>query len=228
MDLVSDLLIVTDIRRVIDLPLSENNRHTMLDLLDYRRQVSEMYRTVREQGAGAADPCVDFRRRKDGLFRTHPQTPLDEAQRRTFSGLHYFPYDPDYCVIVAIDTKVDALSIEMDLGEDGICLLETIGSVSFDLPSGSGALQVYWIKGYGGGLFLPFRDATNGTTTYGGGRYLFDTIKGADLGGSGAYLVLDFNYAFHPSCAYNPRWVCPLAPPASMLSFPVPAGERLA
>jgi uncharacterized protein (DUF1684 family) len=84
---------------------------------------------------------------------------------------------------------------------------------------------VYWIAGYGGGLFLPFRDATNASTTYGGGRYLYDTIKGADLGAGNDELVLDFNYAYHPSCCYNPRWVCPLAPPQNRLSFAVEAGE---
>jgi uncharacterized protein (DUF1684 family) len=81
--------------------------------------------------------------------------------------------------------------------------------------------------GYGGGVFLPFRDATNNRQTYGGGRYLYDTIKGADLGTAQGGIVLDFNYAYHPSCYYNPRWVCPLAPPQNILDFPVTAGEML-
>jgi uncharacterized protein (DUF1684 family) len=101
--------------------------------------------------------------------------------------------------------------------------LERIGRVR--LPVGD--LEVYWIDVYGGGVFIPFRDATAGTETYGAGRYLIDTVKGADLGGSGDRLVLDFNYAFHPSCAYDPRWSCPLAPPANHLAVPVRAGERL-
>ncbi len=88
-------------------------------------------------------------------------------------------------------------------------------------------LRAFWLTGYGGGIFLPFGDATNGSSTYGGGRYLYDTIKGADLG-FGDPLVLDFNYAYHPSCAYNPRWVCPLAPPENVLAESVEAGERLA
>ncbi len=80
--------------------------------------------------------------------------------------------------------------------------------------------------GYGGGLFLPFADATNRRSTYGGGRYLLDTVKGADLGSAGSRLILDFNLAYSPSCAYNPRWVCPLAPAGNRLDFPVPAGEN--
>ena len=90
-----------------------------------------------------------------------------------------------------------------------------------------GELELYWIDVYGGGLFLPFRDATSGTETYGAGRYLLDTIKGADLGGDAAGLVVDFNYAYHPSCVYDPRWSCPLAPVANRLAVPIRAGERL-
>ena len=91
-------------------------------------------------------------------------------------------------------------------------------------PLGDARLPVLWVEGYGNGLFLPFRDATNGDRTYGAGRYLLDTVKGADQGGDAATgtLTLDFNLAFHPSCAHDPRWVCPLAPPASR------AGDRRA
>jgi hypothetical protein len=88
-------------------------------------------------------------------------------------------------------------------------------------------LELYWLTSYGGGLFLPFADATSGTETYGAGRYLLDTVKGADLGQEEGRLVLDFNFAYFPSCAYDPRWTCPLAPPANRLSVPVRAGERL-
>ena len=90
-----------------------------------------------------------------------------------------------------------------------------------------GTLEVYWIDSYGGGVFVPFRDATSGSATYGAGRYLIDTAKGADLGGTGSSLVLDFNYAYHPSCAHDPRWSCPLAPRANWLTVPVEDGERL-
>jgi uncharacterized protein (DUF1684 family) len=73
---------------------------------------------------------------------------------------------------------------------------------------------------------VPLRDATAGTTTYGAGRYLLDTVKGADLGMEGDRLVLDFNFAYNPSCAYDPRWVCPLAPPPNRLDVAIEAGER--
>jgi uncharacterized protein len=85
------------------------------------------------------------------------------------------------------------------------------------------------MEGYSGGLFLPFRDATSGNETYGAGRYLLDTAKGADLGGDAASweLLLDFNLAYNPSCAYEPHWNCPLAPPENTLRQAVRVGERL-
>ena len=97
------------------------------------------------------------------------------------------------------------------------------------LPAGERSLTIYWMAGYAGGLFLPFRDTTNGTTTYGAGRYLLDAAKSADLGGSAdrGTLILDFNFAYHPSCAFDPRWSCPLAPPENRLDVAVEAGERL-
>ena len=97
----------------------------------------------------------------------------------------------------------------------------------FELYGQAQSLELYWLEGYGGGVFLPFADTTSGSITYGAGRYLLDTAKGADLGMSGDRLVLDFNFAYNPSCAYDPRWVCPLAPPENRLPLAVHAGERI-
>ena len=105
-----------------------------------------------------------------------------------------------------------------------------IGRVSLQGPLAGHSLPVFWIEGYGGGIFLPFRDGTSGAETYGAGRYLLDTIKSADHGGDAeaGTLLLDFNLAYHPSCAYDPKWSCPLASPESILRLPVQVGERLA
>ena len=104
-----------------------------------------------------------------------------------------------------------------------------IGSVQLRGPLEGHRLSVFWMAGYAGGLFVPFRDATSGESTYGAGRYLLDTIKSADHGGDRreGTVVLDFNMAYHPSCAYDPRWSCPLAPPENRLAVPVEVGERL-
>ena len=104
-----------------------------------------------------------------------------------------------------------------------------IGWLEVPFPAGARRLALYWMAGYAGGLFLPFRDATTGAATYGAGRYLLDAAKSADLGGDAerGSLVLDFNFAFHPSCAFDPRWACPLAPPENRLDVALRAGERL-
>ncbi len=195
----------------------------MLDLLDYRRRVFDLYRMVRENPQAYAE----FRQRRDDLFRYHPQSALDAVQKATFRGLNYYPYNPAYRVTAKVDTNVEPITYEYDLEGDGHTIVRQFGQVTFDLPTGIGTLGLFWIQGYGGGLFLPFGDATNTHVTYGAGRYLYDTIKGADLGANQDEIVLDFNYAYHPSCYYNPRWVCPLAPPQNRLAFPIEAGERL-
>jgi uncharacterized protein len=196
----------------------------MMDLLDYRRQVVEAY-TLLRQRSGDNNDHDDWRAVRDGLMGNHPQSALDDKQKSRFGGLHYYDYDPDYRVLADVDTNIDAQEFTAMLAEDGAVTYKRIGKVTFAVPSGIGTLSVFWILGYGGGLFLPFRDSTNSETTYGGGRYLYDTIKGADLGSSRGRLVLDFNYAYNPSCAYNSRWVCPLSPPENRLDFSIPVGE---
>ena len=102
-----------------------------------------------------------------------------------------------------------------------------IACVHFDHDNIEHTVGLYWINGYGGGLFLPFRDLTNSNGTYGGGRYLYDSIKGSDLGRIGDNIILDFNFSYNPSCAYNDQWVCPLAPRENHLQIAVTAGERM-
>jgi len=90
-----------------------------------------------------------------------------------------------------------------------------------------GDLDVWWLESYGGGVFVPVKDALAGRRTYGGGRYLLDTVKGADLGGDvrEGWLVVDLNFAYNPSCAYSPLWTCPLAPAGNTVPVPLPVGE---
>jgi len=194
-----------------------------MTLLDWRRRVGAMYAEVR--ASAERDPVgtiARFRLERDRLFRDHPESPLASAARGGFPGVPYWPYDP----ALRFAADIEALPAEpitaTSLSGEAF-RLERIGRVRLPI----GELEVYWIAVYGGGVLIPFRDATSGTETYGAGRYLLDTVKGADLGGSGDRLVLDFNYAYHPSCAYDPKWSCPLAPPANRLEVPVMAGERL-
>lgn len=201
----------------------------MLDLLDYRRRVAEMYAFIRSHGTDSPAAYARFVETRDNLFKTHPQSALLPEQKPDFTGLKYFDYDPAFRVVASViplaEEKRTCYLIDLGENSDGQFTMTRFARVAFDLPMGSGTLSLYWINGYGGGVFLPFRDATNNQTTYGGGRYLLDTIKGADLGADGDKLTLDFNYAYHPSCYYHYRWVCPLAQPENKLNFPIPAGE---
>jgi uncharacterized protein len=197
-----------------------------LALLDYRRRVHELYARVRRHGTGSPDAFADFVATRDALFARHPQSPLQEDRRGAFGGLVYGRYDPRFRFVVPIDRDVPRETLEVRLAADGVIMLERFARVRLPFPAGAATLSLFWVGGYGGGLFLPFRDATSGRGSYGGGRYLLDTVKGADLGGEGDAIVLDFNYAYHPSCAYDARWDCPLAPPENRLDLAVEAGER--
>ncbi len=198
----------------------------MLDLLDYRHKIFELYRDIRAAGADPAGRD-QLQQVKDEIFRIHPQSALNDEQKAAFTGLHYYNYDPAYRVTAQVDLNVEPETLTIELEGDGRFSYRRFGQVTFTLPTGTGSLSLFWINGYGGGIFLPFGDATNRQTTYGAGRYLYDTIKGADLGATLDSLVLDFNYAYNPSCAYNERWVCPLAPRENRLSFPIPVGEKV-
>ena len=176
----------------------------------------------------ASDPAAaheHWRTGRDDLFATHPDSPLDAEERSSFTGLRYTPYDPALRFDDIAVEAAEPVRLDVDTGADGIVPLERIGRV--ELP-GVGALDVWWLAVYGGGVFVPIRDAGAGRSTYGGGRYLLDTVKGADLGpgaGGQGTLVVDLNFAYNPSCAYDPRWVCPLAPPGNVVDVEVAAGE---
>jgi uncharacterized protein (DUF1684 family) len=195
-------------------------------LWDWRRRVAEIYRQV----CGAADPrsaWEAWRRARDQLFAEHPQTPVPAQRRREFRGLGFFPYDPDFRFEIELQPAVSAEPQSMVAGADGkVTLLPFARTFGLEARLG-GELTLFWIAGYGGGVFLPFLDATSGRDTYAGGRYLLDTIKGADLGTAGGRAVLDFNFAYNPSCSYSERWVCPLAPATNRVPASVTAGERI-
>ncbi len=187
-----------------------------LELADYRQAVARLYLST----VG----LDEFRVRRDALFASHPQSPIPVAERPDFTGLRYFP--PSDEAVVEVPLRAEPGRLEIDTGgPDGVVRYERVGVL--DTPWGP--LSLWWIAAYGGGLFLPVRDATSGPDTYGGGRYLTDTAKGTH--GRGLTMVgadrvrLDFNYAYNPSCAYDSQWACPLAPPDNWLTAPVRAGE---
>lgn len=202
-------------------------------LADWRRQVAALYAEVR--ALAATDPAVahrHWREVRERLFREHPQSPVPEAARGTFRAEH-FEYDPALRFSVPLEPapppQPGALALELpNSGADSLAF-SRLGRVTIPFGEGPRSLSVYWMAGYSGGLFIPFRDGTNGRETYGAGRYLVDAAKSADLGGDPAAgtLILDFNFAYQPSCAFDPRWACPLAPPENRLDLAIRAGERL-
>ncbi|MBM3679027.1 MAG: DUF1684 domain-containing protein [Actinobacteria bacterium] len=186
---------------------------------DWRRRVAALYETVRT----AADPeeswqlWVETRRL---LYERHPASPLP-AEERSSTTLSFFPYDPALRTVASLEPAPD----EPARASAGEHAFARVGRLRFSLFGDEHTLDLLWLATYGNGLFLPFGDATNGATTYGGGRYLLDTVKGADLGLDRDRVIIDFNFAYAPSCAWDAGWSCPLPPAANRLAIAVRAGE---
>ena len=208
-----------------------------LSLADWRRRIAALYVEVRAMAT--TDPAIalaHWRVVREQLFREHPQSPVPVEARAAFRARH-FDHDPDLRFTVEVE-PLDPKSLPSETIGGGLTLPNSgadspsfgrVGWVRLPFPDGERRLSVFWLAGYAGGLFIPFRDATNGSQTYGAGRYLIDAAKSADLGVDGATgrLILDFNFATQPSCAFDPRWACPLAPPEDRLDLRIEAGERL-
>jgi uncharacterized protein (DUF1684 family) len=220
---------------------------TWLDLHDWRIRVARLYRERDEAHRAAGDPAAvlaRFRAAKNALFAGHPQSPLAPEARAAFRGLDYFAYDPALRVEAALaslppDPTGTGDTVEAPSSGPHAMPLVRAAEATFALVGQPQRLTVFWIDVYGGGLFLPFRDATCPAESYGAGRYLFDTVKGSTfepldagepdaghMGYADSRIILDFNYAYNPSCAYDARWVCPLAPRENWLTVPIRAGER--
>jgi uncharacterized protein (DUF1684 family) len=198
---------------------------TALEVADWRRRVFALYAQVRATTDLPAAHDL-WRRTRDDLFATHPSTPLLPEDRAGFTWLPVEPYDPAWRFEVAI-ASAEPRHMDVETGTDGVVPFDLLGTVN--VP-GVGQLDVWRLASYAGGIFLPIKDGLHGKHggTYGGGRYLLDTIKGADLGSGEApeSLVLDFNFAYNPSCAYDPAWACPLAQPGNTTAVNIPVGER--
>nr|WP_084101308.1 DUF1684 domain-containing protein [Demequina sp. NBRC 110051] len=192
--------------------------HYSWHVLDWRRHVAALYAEVR----ATPDPAAAHARWIEGraeLLAAHPATPVPAEHRSSFSPV-VAPYDPDWRFEVPVQAA-EPERREVPTATDGVVPFERIGRVTLgDL----GSLDVWWLDSYGGGVFVPLKDAS--PSSYGGGRYLLDTVKGADLGGGTEALVIDLNFAFQPSCAYSSDWVCPLPGPGNRLDVPVEVGER--
>jgi uncharacterized protein (DUF1684 family) len=221
-----------------------------LQLADWRRCVAELYAEVRR--TAASDPAAAHERWRTGreaLYRGHPASPVPEERRAEFRAIH-FPYDPGlrFELPLAVDPALAPDSaqavatgapfgLKLPISTGQPLAFERVGWLDVPFEAGERRLALFWLPEYSGGLFLPFRDGTNGRETYGGGRYLLDTAKGADLGAAAGQgrdgrdvdrIVIDFNFSYQPSCAFDPRWSCPLSPVDNRLELEIRAGERIA
>jgi uncharacterized protein (DUF1684 family) len=196
-----------------------------LELADWRREMYAVYAEIRA-GDDPERAHARWQARRDHLFSHHPQSPLPADSPLRASGVPYWPYDPALRWVLPLEPVTEPAEHGVDTGSDGISRLRQVGWITLPEPFGA-RLAVWWLAQYGGGLFLPLRDASAGRSSYGGGRYLLDTAKGADLGAEGSALVVDLNFLYHPSCRYDPQWACPLAPPENTIDKPIHGGERL-
>ena len=194
------------------------------EIADWRLRMSTLYADVRaETDARAAH--AHWHRERSRLYREHPASPLSAETKPRFKTIPVGDYDPDWRFGVRlIPTAGEPL--EWQLGADGSMRARPV-AVTEGLGERLGQeLTLFMLEGYGGAAFMPFADLA--PTSYRGGRYLIDAIKGQDLGlDEGGRLILDFNFAVTPSCAWNDAYICPLAPQMNRVAAEVPVGERV-
>ena len=164
---------------------------------------------------------------RDSLFAS-PAGPLAPPERAAFGGLPYFGYDTAFAVAAALVPAVATDTVRFPTSTGELRPMVRAGQLVFTAGRGADAVErrlVAYVpvgpEAAAGELFVPFRDATSGRETYGGGRYL--DLAVAPRG----EVVVDFNRAYHPYCVYSVAYSCPLPPAENTLALPVTAGERL-
>jgi len=160
----------------------------------------------------------DFRAEKDRYFKHDLQSPLTREQKKTFSGLSYFPEAPELRLVVSVTPAETKETVQMQTSTGAVQPYQKFGRFKFQVEGQEAELTIY-SGDYG--YFLPFADALAGSETYGAGRYLEPEPQG-----EGKFLV-DFNLAYNPYCAYNPRWSCPIPPKENRLTVAIRAGEKV-
>jgi uncharacterized protein (DUF1684 family) len=164
------------------------------------------------------DALANFRKEKDELFSQDPDSPLTFEQKREFKGLKYFPPNPKLRLDVAVREfpSKDSVSIQTTTGS--IQHYRRYGKITVEAEGQTAELTVYRDEH---SFFLPFVDSLSGKETYPAGRYLEPKPIGSGR------LLVDFNYAYNPYCAYNDGWSCPLTPLENHIQIPIRAGEKI-
>ncbi len=167
-----------------------------------------------------------YRADKDEFFRSNPNSPVPEGERSSFTGLPYYPLDPELRfedLTLEPYTGAEPSDFQIPTSDGKVRPAHRAGVLRFEREGAPRQLTAYTFDGGDGrSLFVPFLDQTSGTETYGAGRYL--DLEPED---DGTY-ALDFNLAYHPSCVYDMKFSCPLTPGENRLPMRIEAGERLA
>jgi len=161
---------------------------------------------------------TEFRKNKDAFFKDHYQSPLDNLEKKSFTGLKYFPENPALRFDLEMEEYPNPERIIMPTSTGDEQEYWQVGQITFSVKDQPATLQVYQDVN-GGDYFIPFVDASAPAETYGGGRYLEPSGLGDGR------LHVDFNMAYNPYCAYNDRWSCPLPPRQNRLAVRIEAGE---
>ena len=185
---------------------------------------------VTARGAGQKEmtpqeqQVLKWRKERDAFFKNHQRSPLLPKDKRHFKGLKYYPFDPQYVLsgqierfIFHINNPKYYATFLTNKGTNKRYI--RYGKLHFQLGGKEYDIEIYKSI-LSDMLFIPFKDNTNGKETYEGGRYIDAEIL------SGYKMVLDFNIAYHPSCAYNDKFVCVLPPKENILDTEIRAGEK--
>jgi len=203
---------------------------SLLSLINWRREIFSIYDEVRSEEDGIVAWNI-WKDKREKLFKFHPESPTFDPKKQ--SGFNDVPVLYSYNQKFSLFSKFEQISnseiIQLNTDENSITRLKPFIKTT-NLKDFLGIeLTVFKIEGYGGGLFLPFTDSgcKSGGAHYEGGRYLIDTVKGADLGELKTdELRLDFNFSYNPSCSYNSKWTCPILKDYNRISILVDAGEK--
>ena len=170
--------------------------------------------------------ALKFQKNLNKEFSNKEKSPLTEVDLKEFKELDFFPVDTNFIVIAKLKFFKDSKPFKMQTNTDRLPIYKKYASATFTLKGKEFVLHIYQnekllqtteFEDY---LFLPFTDKTNGTSTYGGGRYIdLNTPKGDTM-------IIDFNQAYNPSCAYNAKFSCPIPPKANHLDIEINAGVK--
>ena len=170
---------------------------------------------------------TEFQRELNSEYKDASKSPLKDKDRKQFEGLDFFSFDSTYVVKATLERTPNSDWLNMKTTTDRVSKERVYGVLNFEMEDKYYQLNIYQgmdlmtKEGFEDYLFLPFLDETNGIESYGGGRYIDARIPEGDT------LVIDFNKAYNPYCAYNDKYSCPIVPRTNYLKTRIEAGVKV-